>query len=62
VEDRPGHDRRYAVDFSRAEHELGWRPRHSFEEALPATVVWYLENEAWWRRILMGEYAEGREA
>jgi dTDP-glucose 4,6-dehydratase len=62
VEDRPGHDRRYAVDFSRAEHELGWCPRHRFDEALPATVVWYLENEAWWRRILIGEYAEGREA
>jgi dTDP-glucose 4,6-dehydratase len=60
VADRPGHDRRYAVDFSRAERELEWRPRHRFEEALPATVDWYLENEAWWRRILTGEHASGR--
>jgi len=61
VSDRPGHDRRYAVDFSRAERELDWRPRHRFEEALPATVAWYLENEAWWRRILSGEYVGGRQ-
>jgi dTDP-glucose 4,6-dehydratase len=47
VTDRPGHDRRYAIDFSRAETELGWRPTHDFEEGLADTVQWYMENEAW---------------
>lgn len=60
VADRPGHDRRYAVDFSRAERELGWRPERPFEEALADTVLWYTENESWWRRVLSGAYAEGR--
>jgi dTDP-glucose 4,6-dehydratase len=60
VADRPGHDRRYAVDFSRAERELGWRPERPFEEGLAETVRWYLENEAWWRRILTGAHADAR--
>jgi dTDP-glucose 4,6-dehydratase len=47
VRDRPGHDRRYAIDPSRIETELGWRPRHSFEEGLAATVAWYLEHQPW---------------
>ncbi|MEX2473041.1 MAG: dTDP-glucose 4,6-dehydratase [Gemmatimonadota bacterium] len=47
VKDRPGHDRRYAIDFSRAAHELGWRPTRDFEEGLADTVQWYMENEAW---------------
>lgn len=47
VTDRPGHDRRYAIDFSRADAELGWRPRRDFTDGLADTVQWYLENEAW---------------
>src|SRR5690606_36191477 len=47
VKDRPGHDRRYAIDFSRATAELGWRPTRDFEEGLGDTAQWYLENEAW---------------
>ncbi len=58
VADRPGHDRRYALDAGRIGRELGWAPGHPFEEAMAATVEWYLQNEAWWRRIKSGEYAE----
>ncbi|NJD18810.1 MAG: dTDP-glucose 4,6-dehydratase, partial [Gemmatimonadetes bacterium] len=56
VKDRKGHDRRYAIEFSRAEAELGWRPSVTFEEGLADTVRWYLENESWWRRVKSGEY------
>ena len=50
VRDRPGHDRRYAIDSTKLRRELGWRPRHSdFAEGLAATIGWYRENEAWWR-------------
>lgn len=52
VTDRPGHDFRYAIDYSRIERELGWRPRRTFEQGLPATVNWYLDNETWWRGVL----------
>lgn len=48
VRDRPGHDRRYAVDWSKIHRELGWEPQHSFEEWLRVTVQWYRQNEAWW--------------
>jgi dTDP-glucose 4,6-dehydratase len=48
VADRPGHDRRYAIDATRAETELGWRARETFETGIERTVRWYLENEAWW--------------
>ena len=51
VKDRPGHDRRYAIDFSRAREELGWAPRMSFEEGLQRTVAWYRDNQAWWRPL-----------
>lgn len=47
VEDRPGHDRRYAIDASKIQRELGWKPRHKFEEALPKTIQWYVENKEW---------------
>ncbi|MGQ9584906.1 MAG: dTDP-glucose 4,6-dehydratase [Anaerolineae bacterium] len=57
VTDRPGHDRRYALDCSKI-MALGWRPRHTFEEALEATVRWYTQNEWWWRKIKSGEYLE----
>lgn len=58
VKDRPGHDFRYAIDPSKAERELGFKPKVSFEEGLDLTVKWYIENEGWWRRIISGEYLE----
>ena len=51
VTDRPGHDRRYAIDPARITAELGWVPRHSFEEGLAETVAWYLAQEPWWRAV-----------
>jgi dTDP-glucose 4,6-dehydratase len=51
VQDRPGHDRRYAIDASRISRELGWEPSVGFEEGMEATVAWYLANEAWWRPL-----------
>lgn len=60
VADRPGHDRRYAIDPGKAEAELGWVPTAVFEQALEATVAWYLANEAWWRPIREGRYAGER--
>ncbi len=51
VKDRPGHDRRYAVDWSKINKELRWDPQHSFEEWLQKTVTWYQDNEAWWRPL-----------
>jgi dTDP-glucose 4,6-dehydratase len=56
VADRPGHDLRYAMDFSLLAEELNWRPTYSFEEGIKATVAWYLENRSWWTRIKQGEY------
>jgi len=56
VKDRPGHDRRYAIDATRARDELGWSPRHGFEEGLAATVAWYRTHRSWWERVLSGEY------
>ena len=56
VPDRPGHDLRYAVDNSHARTQLGWQPYESFETGLRKTVSWYLDNEAWWQRVLSGEY------
>lgn len=51
VKDRPGHDRRYAVDWSRINEELGWKPEHNFGEYLRITVDWYKNNQEWWRQI-----------
>ena len=59
VADRPGHDRRYAIDDSKARAELGWAPRHDFTTGLAATVRWYLENRAWCEAVQAGKY--GRE-
>ena len=52
VRDRPGHDRRYAIDSTKLQTELGWRPRHTdFAEGLRQTIAWYVDNEAWWRPV-----------
>jgi len=56
VADRPGHDQRYAIDASKIDRELGWRPQESFESGLSKTVAWYLENRDWWGRIRSGVY------
>ena len=56
VEDRPGHDQRYAIDPSRIESELGWGPLETFESGLLKTVKWYLDNEWWWQRVRSGAY------
>lgn len=58
VQDRPGHDRRYAMDFSLAAEELGFEPKHSFEEGLRETIAWYQNNQAWLEQIISGEYLE----
>ena len=58
VQDRPGHDLRYAIDPSRIREELGWRPSVTLEEGLRKTVMWYLENESWWR-ALQGRHGVG---
>jgi len=54
VDDRPGHDQRYAIDPKRLEQDLGWKPEESFETGIAATVRWYLKNEAWWRNCADG--------
>ena len=60
VKDRPGHDRRYAIDFSKIERELGWRPAETFATGLEKTVAWYLANGAWVDRIASGGYRQER--
>jgi len=60
VKDRPGHDLRYAIDASKIERELGWKPQETFESGIRKTVQWYLENEEWWQRVLSGEYQLSR--
>ncbi len=68
VQDRLGHDRRYAIDSTKIQRELGWKPKYTFENGIQETVNWYLENRRWWERIMSGEYQdyyrrmyEGRE-
>jgi dTDP-glucose 4,6-dehydratase len=58
VRDRPGHDRRYAIDCGKIERELGYRAAISLEEGLRDTFSWYLQNEAWWRRVIDGSYKQ----
>jgi dTDP-glucose 4,6-dehydratase len=60
VSDRPGHDKRYAIDASRIESELGWRPQETFDSGIEKTVRWYLDNEAWWRPLVMDRAATRR--
>ncbi len=57
VKDRPGHDRKYDIDWSKIHNELGWEPIFTFDEALKKTISWYTENETWWENIKSGEYA-----
>ena len=58
VKDRPGHDRKYDVDWSKIKNELGWEPLHNFDEYLKKTVEWYKENRVWWMNIKTGEYKD----
>ncbi|WP_370548031.1 dTDP-glucose 4,6-dehydratase [Edwardsiella tarda] len=60
VTDRPGHDLRYAIDASKIERELGWRPEETFESGIRKTVAWYLANVPWWRAVMDGSYAGER--
>ena len=56
VEDRKGHDRRYAIDPTKLETELGWKPKYNFDTGIQQTIQWYLDNKEWWQNILSGEY------
>jgi len=56
VKDRPGHDRRYAMDASKIMRQLKWKPARKFETGLDETINWYIENESWWRSVMTGEY------
>jgi dTDP-glucose 4,6-dehydratase len=56
VKDRPGHDRRYAIDASKAKRQLGWSPKHNFEQGIIETIEWYRAHQDWWRAIKSGEY------
>jgi dTDP-glucose 4,6-dehydratase len=56
VKDRPGHDRRYAIDSSKIQRELGWTPSYTFEQGIADTIDWYVNNQQWWKRIISGEY------
>jgi dTDP-glucose 4,6-dehydratase len=56
VKDRPGHDRRYAINASKLSRELGWRPRETFATGIRHTVDWYLSNSAWVQQVTSGEY------
>ena len=58
VKDRPGHDRRYAIDCSKIEKELGWQPQESFETGLEKTIDWYLDNQRWVQRVQSGQYRQ----
>lgn len=58
VKDRPGHDLRYAMDPTKIENELGWKPEYTFETGIKKTIEWYLNNEDWWKHIINGEYKD----
>lgn len=56
VKDRPGHDRRYAIDATKIKTKLNWKPNHTFETAIKETISWYLQNKSWWEEIISGDY------
>lgn len=58
VKDRPGHDMRYAIDPTKLETELGWRPKYNFDAGIQQTIEWYLNNKEWWQNIINGEYTK----
>ena len=58
VTDRLGHDRRYAIDPTKLETELGWKPKYTFDTGIPETIKWYLDNEDWWKHLISGEYSQ----
>ena len=58
IKDRPGHDRRYSVDWSKINRELKWKPGHDFKTWLQKTVEWYTNNQSLWRHVKSGEYQE----
>lgn len=60
VTDRPGHDLRYAIDATKIQRDLGWKPQETFESGIEKTVHWYLNNQSWWQRVLDGSYAGER--
>lgn len=58
VADRPGHDRRYAIDPTKIMTELGWKPQYTFDKGIEETIQWYINNQDWWKRIKSGEYMD----
>ena len=58
VKDRPGHDKRYAIDSSKIQEELGWEPEYTFEEGIKETIDWYVNHQDWWKKIKSGEYKD----
>ena len=60
VDDRPGHDFRYAIDATKIKKKLGWEPKESFETGIKKTILWYLENQLWWEKIQKIKYKQER--